>query len=166
MDRETRALLRRARNALLEPIFEAMSSTSPNAFSLPTDSLKLQRIQVANRLISDMYRWADFHTESEQERWERYTEAFRLFSAPTERRLVRRLWKEQQKAQRAAASAQDTSRTMCSNCFVLRKAFLEECSECMLDCGRCRRVVYCSRECQVEHWKKGHKNQCRTVETL
>ena len=169
VDRETKALLRRARIALLEPIFEAMSSTSPNStFSLPTDSKTCLQIQVANRLISDMNRWTDFSNESEQERWVRYTDAFdaTLHSVPTERRLVKRLWKEQQKAQKALASAQDTSRTMCANCFVLRRTFLEECSECMMDCGRYRQLVYCSRACQVEHWKKGHKNRCIAVESL
>eukprot|EP00904_Undaria_pinnatifida_P012639 jgi/Undpi1/8505/HiC_scaffold_25.g10972.m1 len=27
-------------------------------------------------------------------------------------------------------------------------------------CGRCRSTVYCSKECQVEHWKAGHKQMC------
>jgi hypothetical protein len=31
-------------------------------------------------------------------------------------------------------------------------------------CSRCRQVVYCSKECQLAHWKKGHKQACVTVE--
>ncbi|KAG2497745.1 hypothetical protein HYH03_004478 [Edaphochlamys debaryana] len=27
-------------------------------------------------------------------------------------------------------------------------------------CGRCRRVSYCCRECQTAHWKAGHKAEC------
>jgi len=27
-------------------------------------------------------------------------------------------------------------------------------------CGRCRKVYYCSRDCQLAHWKKGHKKTC------
>lgn len=27
-------------------------------------------------------------------------------------------------------------------------------------CTRCRRVVYCGRDCQVAHWKAGHKKGC------
>lgn len=27
-------------------------------------------------------------------------------------------------------------------------------------CGRCRMTVYCSKVCQVEHWKAGHKQMC------
>jgi MYND finger/Sel1 repeat len=31
-------------------------------------------------------------------------------------------------------------------------------------CSKCKSVKYCSRECQVEHWKNGHKSQCKTLE--
>ena len=27
-------------------------------------------------------------------------------------------------------------------------------------CGRCRAVVYCSRDCQAAHWKSAHKLTC------
>lgn len=27
-------------------------------------------------------------------------------------------------------------------------------------CGKCKIVLYCSRECQNEHWKSGHKKEC------
>lgn len=27
-------------------------------------------------------------------------------------------------------------------------------------CGSCKVVLYCSRECQIEHWKNGHKETC------
>jgi hypothetical protein len=29
-------------------------------------------------------------------------------------------------------------------------------------CGRCRAVVYCSRDCQAAHWKRAHKLTCGT----
>ncbi|CEG67461.1 hypothetical protein RMATCC62417_03889 [Rhizopus microsporus] len=29
-------------------------------------------------------------------------------------------------------------------------------------CGRCQRVAYCSRDCQREHWKTGHKVVCKS----
>jgi hypothetical protein len=29
-------------------------------------------------------------------------------------------------------------------------------------CKNCQLVVYCSRECQVEHWKKEHKKHCKS----
>jgi len=29
-------------------------------------------------------------------------------------------------------------------------------------CARCRNPRYCSRECQIRHWKQGHKAVCKT----
>ncbi|TDG42032.1 hypothetical protein AWZ03_011540 [Drosophila navojoa] len=31
-------------------------------------------------------------------------------------------------------------------------------------CAACRNVVYCSREHQKEHWKRGHKSECKCYE--
>ncbi|KAH8419595.1 hypothetical protein KR222_008130, partial [Zaprionus bogoriensis] len=31
-------------------------------------------------------------------------------------------------------------------------------------CGACRSVVYCSREHQKEHWRRGHKSECKCYE--
>jgi len=30
-------------------------------------------------------------------------------------------------------------------------------------CGRCRTVAYCSKECQVKHWKLSHKKACKST---
>lgn len=30
-------------------------------------------------------------------------------------------------------------------------------------CAQCRSVAYCSRKCQVAHWKAGHKEECRQL---
>jgi len=27
-------------------------------------------------------------------------------------------------------------------------------------CAKCHRASYCSRKCQVKHWKAGHKKEC------
>lgn len=32
-----------------------------------------------------------------------------------------------------------------------------------LTCSRCRAVKYCSKECQVAHWKGGHKGECKIL---
>ena len=31
-------------------------------------------------------------------------------------------------------------------------------------CGRCRRVAYCSKKCQVAAWKAGHKQECMVIQ--
>jgi len=31
-------------------------------------------------------------------------------------------------------------------------------------CGRCKSVYYCGRKCQVQDWKAGHKQKCKTTE--
>jgi hypothetical protein len=50
---------------------------------------------------------------------------------------------------------------------------LELCSHCLASkpkegkklsvCGKCKDVKYCSRDCQVAHWKAGHKDVCATA---
>ncbi|KAK8816076.1 MYND-type zinc finger protein [Blastocystis sp. ATCC 50177/Nand II] len=30
-------------------------------------------------------------------------------------------------------------------------------------CSRCKTACYCSKECQLEHWKNGHKKECVPV---
>jgi hypothetical protein len=41
----------------------------------------------------------------------------------------------------------------CANCF----------QPATQRCSRCKTVWYCSRECQVEHFKKEHKNTCKLL---
>ena len=44
----------------------------------------------------------------------------------------------------------------CENCNKVAQGVeppLKQCSDCMV-------VAYCSRECQVSHWKKQHKHDC------
>jgi MYND finger len=36
----------------------------------------------------------------------------------------------------------------------------EKRTKAFMQCSKCRSVRYCSRECQVLHWKKGHKKEC------
>ncbi|XP_078326346.1 uncharacterized protein LOC111126427 [Crassostrea virginica] len=45
----------------------------------------------------------------------------------------------------------------------------EGCSFCgqqqtdLLRCSRCKNTFYCSKICQKKHWKKGHKEMCKTA---
>ena len=36
-------------------------------------------------------------------------------------------------------------------------------TEPLLHCSACARVSYCSRVCQLAHWKAGHRNECGTM---
>ena len=33
----------------------------------------------------------------------------------------------------------------------------------MKKCAKCKQVFYCSRECQVAHWKSGHRRECEQL---
>ena len=33
-------------------------------------------------------------------------------------------------------------------------------------CGQCRRVYYCSKECQRLHWKRTHRHECADLARL
>jgi len=45
--------------------------------------------------------------------------------------------------------------TTCANCHI------QETSEYQFKrCGKCKVVVYCSVECQTEHWETNHKHHC------
>ena len=33
----------------------------------------------------------------------------------------------------------------------------------LLKCGRCKSEFYCSKVCQKQHWKKGHKERCKAA---
>ena len=45
----------------------------------------------------------------------------------------------------------------CENCHKMQKVVE---SGGMKRCGGCRAKLYCSKECQVQHWKRGHKKIC------
>jgi len=49
-----------------------------------------------------------------------------------------------------------TRKQFCANC----KRNAECLSEKMKQCVRCKAAWYCGRECQVKHWKDGHKTEC------
>lgn len=46
----------------------------------------------------------------------------------------------------------------CNNCLK-EERFEGEFSKC----ARCRMVVYCSKECQIENWEKDHKKECKKL---
>ena len=52
--------------------------------------------------------------------------------------------------------ADSNGRTFCANCSEEAQA-----DEKFKQCSKCRADWYCSKECQVEAWRAGHKNDCK-----
>ena len=48
--------------------------------------------------------------------------------------------------------------TTCGNCGLAAEE-----GETLNHCARCKIVSYCSRACQVHHWKNGHKKTCQAA---
>lgn len=52
-----------------------------------------------------------------------------------------------------------------------RLATRYKCSNCskplstVRNCSRCKRENYCNRDCQVNHWKNGHKRECNSMKS-
>ena len=50
----------------------------------------------------------------------------------------------------------------------LERAIREKCAHCLADlpafkqscCVECKAAYYCGRDCQIAHWKAGHKKEC------
>jgi hypothetical protein len=53
-----------------------------------------------------------------------------------------------------AKQASDTAE--CTNCGVVQT----DCS--LMNCSRCKLTMYCSKSCQKQHWRQGHKRFCLT----
>ncbi|KAG1216539.1 hypothetical protein G6F35_010005 [Rhizopus arrhizus] len=76
-------------------------------------------------------------------------ENFEQLSAEDKEKLIRQLAKE----------GDNSIHKQCANRVCDKK---EEEPGSFKRCGRCQRVAYCSRECQKEHWKTGHKIICKS----
>lgn len=48
----------------------------------------------------------------------------------------------------------------CANC---NKTANEQPDHRLSLCGRCKLVKYCSKECQITHWKKIHRAVCNSM---
>jgi MYND finger len=179
IDRETIALVRRAKSALEQALLRNKTSDDPflmENIALGTYNFKVQRIKT---LIYNMSVWQQAHYLSDEKRWY-YFHDFFLSGGNTlaaDRRLVKDARKSCKKKVKLVAGLQGGE--MCANCFVLEKTLLEEQEEYdegggnnsnsndggLMKCSRCLQIKYCSRECQGEHWKKAHKLHCKSIKT-
>lgn len=74
---------------------------------------------------------------------------FESLSAEDKEKLIRQLAKE----------GDNSIHKQCANGMCNKK---EEEPGSFKRCGKCQRVAYCSRECQKDHWKSGHKIICKS----
>lgn len=51
---------------------------------------------------------------------------------------------------------------VCANCSVSAQELKDMSSETMKTCGNCRKIHYCSKECQIEHFRL-HKKECKIM---
>ncbi len=66
---------------------------------------------------------------------------------------------ELRRQHQAAPASQPSSSHTCANCCVAEAVG----GGALKPCSRCKAVVYCGTECQMQHWKKagGHKAVCK-----
>mmetsp|Transcript_17840 Transcript_17840/g.38921 ORF Transcript_17840/g.38921 Transcript_17840/m.38921 type:complete len:186 (-) Transcript_17840:171-728(-) len=59
----------------------------------------------------------------------------------------------------------DHKRKMCSSPDCPHKGALAEAGGRfdMKKCAKCKQAYYCSRECQMRHWKSGHRRECKEL---
>ncbi|KAF7723765.1 hypothetical protein EC973_001678 [Apophysomyces ossiformis] len=76
-------------------------------------------------------------------------ENFEKLSQEDKEKLIRQLAKE--------AAPEKVRHKQCGNTFCEK---MEQKEGDFKRCSQCMRVSYCSRECQKEHWKSGHKVVC------
>ena len=66
-----------------------------------------------------------------------------------------RLKQEHDKISRAGSSSVAASSTSCcASCGIMSS------SSKLRTCSRCKKVSYCSRDCQAAHWNEGHRAAC------
>lgn len=60
----------------------------------------------------------------------------------------------------APSMSSSSKKKGCWNCGKTPAAAANNKDPPLMRCTRCQRALYCSRDCQVAHWKSGHKKEC------
>ncbi|KAL0094525.1 hypothetical protein J3Q64DRAFT_1714719 [Phycomyces blakesleeanus] len=88
-------------------------------------------------------------------------DTFEKLSQSDKEKLIRQLAKEAATStSTATATSESGKHKKCGNSGCQK---VEEEENSFKHCGQCQRVAYCSRECQKEHWKSGHKTVCSST---
>jgi MYND finger len=95
--------------------------------------------------------WSRLQALSANERWQQHLTGCIRHGDISE-------WKQAHKTRRQAVRDESKlSESVCANCLVSGN----QVDVMLLACSQCRKVKYCSKECQREHWKKAHKIVCQ-----
>jgi len=90
--------------------------------------------------------WNQFARMSKEQRWRHFEVSFLLQEQPYLKKLTKTL------------RHYDLGEQLCANCFKPERDLVDG---QLLQCGRCRQLGYCSKECQQTHWTSTHKKQCK-----
>jgi hypothetical protein len=157
-DREIDSLVRRARPV----IAKSFKTVMKNKMEIAAMAQNPERSDAGKNAIHGvlflMDHLKDLHRESEDARWQRFHNRYLVHEANPKdgKGLSKSLLKGYKKVVKSSTNL--TQGEMCANCYVLEKTLHEK----LLKCGQCRLIKYCSQECQKDHWKKAHKQQCQT----
>jgi MYND finger len=145
INRETKSLVRRARMTLAETIRSCPSAPR-------VQKLRMQKYGVT----LDLYQ--DLHSAPDQARWELFNNMYLSAQSGAVENNMRKKFMKNEKRDFKVNFGE-----MCANCF--EESLLDESNqtEGLMKCSQCQQLKYCSRECQLEHWKKAHKKQCKKV---
>jgi hypothetical protein len=158
-DIETDGLVRRARMCIMEVFMTSMMdeamvvAASPERVTLVIGEINmlLDRIDDGN--------WQALKSESDDDRWDRFQKVYLVSTEFIEADRARLAKAVKKCFDQHLKAGSDLSRgDMCTNCHVL-EANLQPRSK-LMKCAGCRQIMYCSRSCQMEHWKKIHKKRC------
>jgi hypothetical protein len=113
-------------------------------------SMQQREVEV---MLERLELWPQIKHFTMEERWaqlegylsHRYTS---LGDERQSRRLLRRTFRR---------DPSRSNKELCANCFLPEEAGQNN----LLCCARCRRIKYCSKECQRAHWK-AHKKSCQS----
>ena len=61
----------------------------------------------------------------------------------------------------AKESSFEITKNKCANCILFAWKQPDPSASPLRRCTGCRKIWYCSKECQEEHWRKVHKNHCK-----
>jgi hypothetical protein len=153
-DRETDALVRRARSSLLEShMTSLLSEVMVLAQSPESAQTHISHMEHVLELMDEDGYWKELKKESPSNKWLRFSRLYLQGGRVDYQKIAKSIKKANQKSVKKDL----TEGEMCACCFVLESNL--QCK--LLKCSRCRQIKYCSGECQKEHWKKAHKKQCK-----